>query len=211
MVTKVLVADDHPIFRKGLVNTIQQEDGFEVIAEAGNGIEAFGIIKKKKPHIAVLDISMRGMNGLEIAKKIKEENLNVKCVIITMHQDKELLNKALEVGVKAYLLKENSAYDLMIALKFVLDGRRFISPQISEKLIETDEIRESIFQLTSSEKRIISLISEKKTSKEIAEKLHISVRTVDTHRTNICSKLDVHGVNALVLFAIENKSMLESI
>lgn len=211
MVTKVLVADDHPIFRKGLVNTIQQEDGFEVIAEAGNGIEAFGIIKKKKPHIAVLDISMRGMNGLEIAKKIKEENLNVKCVIITMHQDKELLNKALEVGVKAYLLKENSAYDLMIALKFVLDGRRFISPQISEKLIETDEIRESIFQLTSSEKRIISLISEKKTSKEIAEKLHISVRTVDTHRTNICSKLDVHGVNALVLFAMENKSMLESI
>lgn len=211
MVTKVLVADDHPIFRKGLVNTIQQEDGFEVIAEAGNGIEAFGIIKKKKPHIAVLDISMRGMNGLEIAKKIKEENLNVKCVIITMHQDKELLNKALEVGVKAYLLKENSSYDLMVALKFVLDGRRFISPQISEKLIETDEIRESIFQLTSSEKRIVSLISEKKTSKEIAEKLHISVRTVDTHRTNICSKLDVHGVNALVLFAIENKSMLESI
>lgn len=211
MATKVFIADDHPIFRKGLVETIQQEDGFEVIAEAGDGIEAFGIIREKKPHIAVLDISMPGMNGLEIVQKIKEENLNVKCIIITMHKDKELLNKALEAGVKAYLLKEDSAYDLMIALKFVMDGRRFISPKISEKLIEIDEIKKSISQLTSSEKRIISLIAEKKTSKEIAEKLYVSARTVDTHRTNICSKLNVHGVNALVLFAIENKSMLESI
>lgn len=208
MTTKVLVADDHPLFRQGLVSAIQQEDAFEVIAEAENGLEAFNLIKKEKPDIAVLDISMPKMNGLEIVRKAQKENLNVKCVIITMHKSRELLDKALEAGVKAYLLKENSASDLVTALNFVLEDRCFISPQISEGLIERNSLKQSIDTLTRSEKRILKLIAQKKSSKEIAEELNISFRTVETHRVNISSKLNLHGMNSLVLFSVENKSII---
>lgn len=133
MVTKVLVADDHHFFRQGLVNVIKEEEGFEVVAEAEDGLEAFNLIKKEKPNIAVLDMSMPKMNGLEVVKKVQKENLKVKFVIITMHKNQELLNKALDAGVKAYLLKENSGSELVAALNLVLEDRCFISPKISDK------------------------------------------------------------------------------
>ncbi|MDP6388140.1 MAG: response regulator transcription factor [Candidatus Pacebacteria bacterium] len=208
MSIKVITADDHEIVRLGLKNLIKTDGSVEIVAEAEDGLQAFDKINKLKPDIAILDISMPNMNGIEVARKIQKENIKVEVIILTMHTGREYFKEAMDCGVKGYILKENATQDLITAIKFVSAGKHFISPQLTEHLIGMNKELTSLQSLSISEKRIIKLISRNKTSKEIAHELSLSFRTVQNHRSNICKKLDINGPNALLQFAIQNKPHL---
>ncbi len=212
---QILVADDHPIFRKGLIRTIEAHPSFNIIAEANDGVQALNKIKELKPDIAILDISMPKMSGLEIVKKIRNLNLDVKIIILTMYSDEEFFNQAIELDIKGYISKENAGEDLITALERVSNGGSYISPLLSDYVIKLERERRflvktkpSLNKLTPTERQILKHLSENKSSKQIAEKLFISYKTVENHRTNIRDKLNLKGLNALLKFAIENKSKL---
>ena len=208
MSIKVITADDYEIVRLGLKNLIKLDGSFEIVAEAEDGLQAFDKISKLKPDVAILDISMPNMNGIEVARKIQKENINVEVIILTMHIGREYFKEAMDCGVKGYILKENTTQDLIKGIKFVSAGKHFISPQFAEHLIGMNKELTSLQSLSISEKRIIKLISRNKTSKEIAHELSLSFRTVQNHRSNICKKLEINGPNALLQFAIQNKPHL---
>lgn len=212
--TKLIIADDHPLFRKGLVDLISTTSQFSICGEADNGLEAIDLILKKVPDIAILDINMPGMNGFDVAQKAKSEHLAVDIIILTMYDEEELFNKAMDLGVKGYLLKECAVKDILDCIISVSEGKHYISPVISDYLVNRSSIlnvnanqRSAIEKLTLTERQILQQIAENKTSKEIADKFFISIRTVDNHRMNICNKLSIHGSNALLKFALENKHL----
>jgi DNA-binding NarL/FixJ family response regulator len=209
---KVLIADDHPIFRKGLVEVISLEPGFQLVSEAPDGVTALNMINLYKPDVAVLDINMPGKTGFEIVKELNSEKINVKIIFLTMHNEEDILNRAIDLGVMGYVLKDSAMEDLIEAIHSVASGKRYVSPFVSEYLINRSSLlkidgrqKSAIEKLTPAEKQILQLIAEEKTSKEIADLLFISIRTVDNHRMNICNKLSIHGANALLKFALENK------
>lgn len=217
MRTKVLIADDHSLIRQGFVSMLADHKDFEVIAEAGDGLEALNKIRELKPDLAVLDISMPRMNGLDVAREAKKENLGVEFVILTMFKDKEYYDEAIEAGAKGYVLKENSRRDLVTAMSFVSHGMSYVSPMILKLLGDrkqalpapvVKDIKNIMDQLTATEKKVLKFISENKTSNEVAEELGISYKTVRAHRNNICAKLNLKGFNALLAFAVENKALL---
>jgi|GEM_PF-203961 len=212
---KIFIADDHPIFRQGLLQIIEGDPELEIVGESGDGEEALQLIRSLCPDIAVLDISMPGMSGLEIVSEVQKESLKVEFIILTMFDDEEYFNEAMELGVKGYLLKENATSDLINCLRAVEKGKHYVSPMISDYLIKrrerTKAITEkvpSIQDLTQMEQRVLRLLAENKTSKEIATELFISYRTVQNHRNNIANKLNLKGANKLLQFAIENKAYL---
>lgn len=208
---KVIIADDHPIFRAGLLRILEDEPAIEIIGETGDGEEALNLIKTLKPVLAILDISMPGKSGLEIVQDVLAQNQETAFIILTMYREEEYFNHALDSGVKGYLLKENASDELLNCIKSVVEGRHYVSPVLSEYLINrTTQTQLSpsdslLSKLTQMEVRILQLIAENKTSKEIADELFISHRTVQNHRTNICNKLDLKGHNRLLQFALENK------
>jgi DNA-binding NarL/FixJ family response regulator len=211
---KIFIADDHPIFRKGLIEIISSENDFEVVGECGDGITALKFITEKRPDIALLDIQMPKMNGFEVLRQIHELKLPTKVVFLTMHSEEDIFEKAMELGAKAYLLKESVTDDIIQCINNVLQGKFYVSGSISNYLfalnnrLKTGNEKSGLHKLTSTETKILKLISEKKSSREIADLLYISVRTVENHRNNICIKLDLHGANALLPFALENKHLL---
>jgi len=211
----VVIADDHPIFRRGLLQIIEAEPMFEIVGESGNGREALALIKQAAPDLAVLDISMPEMNGLEVVKAVEKEGMRMDFIILTMFTEEEYFDEAMDCGVKGYLLKENATSDLLRCLRAVAEGKYYVSPSISEYLIdrnrrknELDKKLPTLTDLTEMERRILKLISDNKTSKEIAAELFISYRTVQNHRNNICQKLGFSGHNKLLQFALENKAAL---
>lgn len=208
---KILIADDHHIFRKGLLSILAEDDNIKVIGEASNGDEAYEMSKKILPDIALLDIDMPGLSGLDVARKLKEENSTVKAVILTMHKDREYFDEAMELDIKAYVLKDSIAYDLIDCIKKVAGGDYYISPSISGYLVEKKKSGKEPSQLerlTPAELQILKLISQNKTSTQIANELFRSTRTVENHRNNICLKLNLKGPHALLLFAIEHKDVI---
>ena len=212
---KIFIADDHPIFRQGLLKIMEGDPELEIVGESGDGEEALQLIRSLSPDIAVLDISMPGLSGLEIVSEVQKESLKVEFIILTMFDEEEYFDEAMDYGVKGYLLKENAASDLLSCLKSVAQGKYYVSPNISEYLInrnvrvkELSKNTPALSGLTQMEKRVLKLIADNKTSKEIAAELFISYRTVQNHRTNICNKLDFKGHHKLLLFALENKSLL---
>jgi DNA-binding NarL/FixJ family response regulator len=211
---KIFIADDHPIFRKGLIEIISSENDFEVVGECGDGITALKFITEKRPDIALLDIQMPKMNGFEVLRQMNELKLSTRVVFLTMHSEEDIFEKAMELGAKAYLLKESVTDDIIQSMKSVLQGKFYVSGSISNYLftlnnkLKTGNEKTGLQKLTSTETKILKLIAEKKSSREIAEMLYISVRTVENHRNNICTKLDLHGANALLPFALENKHIL---
>jgi DNA-binding NarL/FixJ family response regulator len=214
MVT-LLIADDHPIFREGLVRIIEQDTTFSIVAHTGDGGEALRLIKELCPDIAILDISMPTLSGLDIARAAQREKLAVEFIILTMYKDERYFNAAMDLGVKGYLPKDSIVPELLACVRAVANGRYYISPSISELLLDRKTRFQSksravpaIVELTPAERRLLKMVAENKTSKEIADELSISVRTVDNHRTNICNKLGIKGRNKLLQFAIENKSIL---
>ena len=211
----VLIADDHPVFRRGLKEIIGENPGFQVVGEASDGEAALRLITELKPAIAVLDIDMPRVNGLETVRALHDRRLPVNVVFLTMYGEEDMFNTALDLGVKAYVLKENAVEDIVGALNEVARGGTFVSPSMSHlRQRRRDRVQElllskpQIDDLTAAERRILKLIAEDRTSKEIADRLQISVKTVENHRLNICHKLNLHGSHSLLKFAFDHKSQL---
>jgi two-component system, NarL family, response regulator DegU len=211
MQLNVLIADDHPIFLKGLKEVIESDKNLKVTSVATNGQNAVTAFQSdKRIDIVVLDIDMPRMNGLEAATNILKIRENIPIIILTMHKDKALFMKALEIGIQGYLLKENAVSDIINAIYKVSEGNTYLSPELSIHLFKRNKIGsndgDSTEMLTPAEKKILSLIAEYKSSKEIAAELFISEKTVFNHRMNICKKLNLNGKNSLLRFALENVS-----
>jgi DNA-binding NarL/FixJ family response regulator len=202
----LLIADDHPIFRRGLRAVIESDPALKIVGEADNGEQALAEIERLEPDIAVLDADMPQMDGLTVARLIQEKNLPTLPLFLTMHKDEAIFNAALDADVKGFVIKDSAATDIIVCIKAVAKGRRFFSHALSDFLLNRRERQASPLELlTVSERRVLRLIANAKTTKEIAEELFISPRTVDHHRANISSKLDLKGKNALLTFALTNK------
>jgi len=208
-----VIADDHPIFREGLVKTIERDRGFQLVAQAGDGVEALRYITDLRPDLAVVDISMPLMDGIQVATRVREQALATELVFLTMFKDPAYFNKAMDIGVRGYLIKDTVSSELLACLRAVVSGQYYISPSISHLLIERNRKAESLANavpslesLTPAELGVLRLVAEGYTSKEIGEKLFVSERTVENHRLHICQKLGIHGHHRLLQFALENKA-----
>jgi len=212
---RILIADDHPIFRNGLRLMIEADALLKVVGEAEDGESALSCIHEFHPDVAVLDIDMPAPDGLAIARQVQEERLPVETIFLTMHNEEELLNAALDAGVKGFIVKDGAANELTACIKAVAAGKNFISPTLSGHLLKRRSQPDApatessaLNDLTAAERHVLLLVSESMSSKEIAAKMFISVRTVEHHRSNICAKLELTGKNALLSFALTHKSKL---
>ena len=212
---KIVMADDHPIVRQGLRLMIETDKNLTIVAEAGDGATALDLIETFKPDVAVLDIDMPEMDGFAVARELQRRKINVEVVFLTMHHEEELFRAAMDLGVRGYVLKDSAISDIITAIKSAAKSRSFLSPALSALLLnrrrrhdELEQGKPGLHLLTPTERRILKLVAEDKTSKKIGEELFISYRTVETHRANISRKLDLRGSLALVKFAVANKSDL---
>jgi len=210
---RIVIADDHPVFRFGLRQIIEAEPGFDVVGEADQGEAARDLVQKIRPAIVVLDVAMPKLDGLALARLLQKEETPIKVILVTMYREEKLFKKALEAGVKGYVLKDSAASDIISCIKAVAAGQNYTSPELTTYLVsrvrQVDALREprsGVETLTATELRVLALLAEYKTSKEIAQELFVSPRTVETHRNNICQKLGIHGSHALMKFALAQKS-----
>ena len=208
----LLLADDHPLFRKGLHDTIRQSTKYTIIGEASDGQEAYRLIAEMKPTIAILDVEMPKLNGLDVAQKVNENNLPVSVIILTMYEEYALFNKAIDAGVKGYILKESAVNDILIGISKVAEGEYFFSPSLSGFLVKRNtaanrinDATSELEHLTPMEKQILDLIAKSFSSREIANRLSVTIRTIETHRYNIAQKLGLKGSYALLRYALANK------
>ncbi len=211
----VLIADDHPIFRRGLCDILATDPTLRLVGEAGDGEEAWRLIQELRPAVAVLDIHMPRRSGIELGRLVSQQRLPVELIILTGDAEEGLLHEALNLGVKGYLLKETAVTDLLQAIRRVAGGGCYITPALSGALVRRNAAREALQEqkaglaaLTPTERQILKLIAEDRTSKEIAELLACSVRTVETHRQNISHKLELSGSHSLLRFAFDHKVQL---
>lgn len=212
---KVIIVDDHPLFRQGLRQVIEADSRFHLVGEAGDGDSGLRLIQEKKPAIAVLDVSLPKLSGLEVTRQVRSKKLPTSIIILTMYKEEETFNQALDLGGKGFVLKENAVEDIVNSLAKVAEGEHYLSPSISSYLVRrrnrADELaarKPGLDDLTKAERRILKLVGEKKTSREIAAELFISPRTVEAHRANISAKLELRGSHSLLQFALENRSVL---
>jgi DNA-binding NarL/FixJ family response regulator len=206
---KVLIADDHPIFRRGLRMVIESDAVIKIVAEVDNGVEALKQIEMLEPDVAVLDVNMPQADGLTVAKTIQEKNLPTAAVFLTMHADEAIFNAAVDADVRGFVIKDGAANDIVTCIKSVAAGQSFFSSTLSQFLLNHHgKSKSPIANLTVSERRILRLIADGKTTKEIADELFVSPRTVEHHRANISAKLGLSGKNALLTFALTNKSLI---
>ena len=213
--TTIIIADDHPIVRSGLRLVVERDPKLAILHEADNGDKALQLIRQYRPDIAILDVEMPVMDGFAVANAIRAESIRVGLIFITMHNDERTFNKALDAGVKGYVLKENAVSDILDAIAAVIDGRYYLSPTLTDYLMRrkspsrasSSGVRD-LDILTPAERNILRLIGEQKTSQTIADELFISPKTVEKHRSNICTKLGLHGSYALLKFTLDNKSRI---
>jgi DNA-binding NarL/FixJ family response regulator len=204
----IIIADDHPLLLKGL-NDFLVEKGYNLIGRGKDGREAYNLIVQKQPQIAILDIQMPFMSGIEIAQKCKTQNIDTKIVLITLHKEKELYQTAKELNIFGYILKEFALEEIETCIQNVKTGKPFFSAKIKELIGEDMLEDEQLNGLTPSERKILNLISQDKTNKEIASQLFISHRTVEKHRSNIINKLELEPrTNSLLIWAKENHHKL---
>jgi DNA-binding NarL/FixJ family response regulator len=211
----VVLADDHPLFRQGLQQTIASDPRLTLVGQANNGAEALRLIRTLEPDIAVLDLNMPNLNGLEVAEKVRDAALRTRIILLTMVQEEAAFSRAMNLGVSGYILKESAGIEIVNGLIAVAAGLPFVSPALSTFMLKRRQRIEALSQrtptlddLTVAERRVLKRIAEKRSSKEIASELKISPRTVDTHRANIGAKLGLKGNNSLLQFAIENRDAL---
>jgi DNA-binding NarL/FixJ family response regulator len=212
---RIILVDDYPVVRKGLKASIEEEASLKVIAEASDGEEALELIKKMRPQLAILDIDMPKLDGLGVAKEIARLKLETKIIFLSFHKDEDIFRAALAAGGNGYLLKDSAMQEIVTAIQTVVAGNVYMSSAITLQLLHGDSSTNTtsenplIRDLTVSEKRILKLIAEGLSSKEIGNELSIHYRTVENHRTNICRKLNIEGANALLRFAVQHKETLK--
>lgn len=208
----VLLADDHPVVRRGLKSTIEEDERLRVIAEAGDGGEALQQILQLKPAVAIIDIDMPVLNGLGIARELAAKEIDTRIIFMTFHASEELMRAAMDVGGKGYLLKGSETDEIAAAIHAVVAGRTYIGSTMATVLLKQTADSTPPFDissLTPTEKKILRLIADGLSSKEIGDALSIHYRTVENHRTNMCRKLNIEGANALARFALQHRSALQ--
>ena len=206
---RVLLADDHIIMRKGLRLLLERQPNITVVGEASDGRECVELAQAEKPDVIVMDLAMPNLNGIEAARQIVSHNPHVAVAVLSMHSDESYVIRALKAGARAYLLKDSAESDLLGAIKALSDGKSFFSPAISRLLVEDymrqlerKGIEDSYELLTTREREILQLLAEGKSNKEVATMLNLSLYTVETHRTHILQKLNLHTVPELILYAV---------
>jgi DNA-binding NarL/FixJ family response regulator len=209
---RVLIADDHTIVREGLRALLESDEGLEVVAAVDNGRDAVRLVGLLKPDLALIDLAMPQIDGLSAIRELMRRATDTKIVVLTMHKTEEHIRASLEAGASGYVVKDASRSELLMAIRNVLHGKKFISPAVADRIVtgyldghgKEPGIRSLSDTLTAREKQVLKLIAEGKRNREIAEALFVSVKTVEKHRANLMSKLDLHNTAALTAFAIEN-------
>jgi DNA-binding NarL/FixJ family response regulator len=211
---QILIADDHPLMRKGLRLSVEEDPGLKVIGEASDGEAALSLLKKHQPHVALLDIEMPKLDGLGVAREMVKSGMKTEIIFLTLHSSQDLFRSAMDLGCKGYILKDSAVQEVVAGIHAVASGRPYISAAITTDLLQSRNQPQSSHALTSNltpaELRIMRLIAQGKTSKEIGAELSIHYRTVENHRTSMCRKLELdgEGANALLRFALQNKNLL---
>lgn len=207
---RILIADDHKIFRQGLTQMLGSVEEFDLVSQASDGRKALQLMADTRPDVAILDISMPGLSGLEVMKEALRQRLPARIILLTMHSEPEAVSNAMRAGVAGYVLKDNAFEDLVYAIKAVAAGGTFISPSITAPvLVSAAEPSAADVPLTRREREVLKLIASGLTNRQIGEKLFISVKTVETHRSRILKALDSHNTADLVRYAME-KGLLDS-
>lgn len=209
----IILADDHPFIRQGLRTTIEHEPDMKVLAEAGDGRTAFELIQRLRPQVAILDIDMPELDGFAVARNVRQQKLSIEIIFLTLHREEEFFNRALELDAKGYVTKDSVTSDIISGIRAVAAGQHYISPALASFLVSqrrqsTAPPMQGVAALSPTERHVLKLIAEYKTSKEIAETLGISPLTVKTHRQNICLKFDLQGNHSLMKFALEHQAEL---
>lgn len=209
MSVRIVIADDHPIVRKGFVALLESEPDYSVVAEAGDGLEAIQVVEREAPDVLLCDVSMPGLHGVEVARRVAALSPETRVVMLSMHRGEAYIAEAIRNGAAGYVLKDSRPDDLLDAVRTVMSGQRYFSPSLPLDLIqyysETDSrhIRDRYATLTDREREVLQLIAEGHTSPQIAQRLYISPRTVDTHRANLMAKLGVSNQAELIRYALE--------
>jgi DNA-binding NarL/FixJ family response regulator len=212
---RIAIADDHPVVRQGLKNAVQADASFKIVAEAENGEALLQQLAHTMPQIAILDIEMPKLDGFGLAREIHRRRLSIGVVFLTIHNEEELFHAAMDLGAQGYILKESALSEITRALHTVADGQFYVSPSLTAYLIHRRNRTAKLVQqvpgihnLTPAESRVLRLIADGRSSKEIAADLCINYRTVENYRTNMCQKLCLRGHNSLVKFAFQHKAEL---
>jgi two-component system response regulator NreC len=208
-VVRIVLADDHTVMRNGLRLLLERQPNLQVVGEAADGRQAVALIEKANPDVVIMDIAMPNLNGIEATRQIINQNPRTAVAILSMHSDESYVIRALKAGARAYLLKDSAEADLLAAVRALMEGKSFFSPAISKILVE-DYMRqlqsrgaEDTYELlTTREREILQLLAEGRTNKEMANMLNLSLYTVETHRTHILQKLNLHSVPELILYAV---------
>jgi DNA-binding NarL/FixJ family response regulator len=204
---RVLLADDHTLVRAGIRALLNELPGVQVIAEAGDGREAVELAKAHQPNLILMDISMKGLNGIEATAQVKRELPDVRVIILSMHASEEHVAQALRAGASGYMLKDAATQELALAVAAVMRGEAYLSPLISKQVVESYVQRRGadngpLDMLTSRQRQILQLIAEGKSTKQIAHLLSLSVKTVETHRAQLMERLEIRDVPGLVRYAV---------
>lgn len=207
---RILICDDHTLFVEGIKAMLRGEASLEIVGEARDGRQAVDLVKKLKPDVILMDVSMPDMNGFDATRRVHDFDSEVKVLMLTMHDEEELVARCLEAGAAGYIMKDAPASQLLYAIETVWKGERYLSPNVLKKVVDgyvknTSRPKTSYDRLTEREREILKLLAEGLTVKEIAVRLEISVKTVEVHKLNLMKKIDVHDKAELIKYAIQKK------
>jgi DNA-binding NarL/FixJ family response regulator len=208
--TRILICDDHTLFVEGIKAMLRNESSLEIVGEARDGRQAVELVKELKPDLLLMDVSMPDMNGFDATQRVHELDSNIKVLILTMHDEEELVARCLEAGAAGYIIKDAPASQLLYAIEMVKKGERYLSPVVLKQVVagyvkNSNVPQTSYDRLSPREREVLKLLAEGLSVKEIATRLNLSVKTVDVHKTNLMKKIDVHDRTELIKYAIRQK------